>query len=88
MTGSKLLSVGEAAEQLQMSSGTVRNWMDKGYINGVRLPSGHRKIPESEVVKLLTRMFEIPSQLEEENIAPSPRRRGRPVEPDEWGPGI
>jgi excisionase family DNA binding protein len=84
----KLLSVGEAAKQLQISSGTVRNWIAKGYIAGVRLPSGHRKVPESEVTKLLTRMFELPSQLDEDIVAATPRRRGRRVEPDEWGPAV
>lgn len=88
MGGNKLLSVGQAAEQLQISAGTVRNWIDKGYITGVRLPSGHRKIPESEVTKLLTRMFEIPSQLDEESSEPAPRRRRQEVPPDEWGPAV
>ena len=88
MTGSRLLSVGDAAEQLQISPGTVRNWIDKGYIAGVRLPSGHRKVPESEVTRLLTRIFEIPTQLDEEPVSAAPRRPGLPVEPDEWGPGI
>lgn len=88
MAGRKLLSVGDAAEQLQISPGTVRNWIDKGYIAGVRLPSGHRKVPESEIAKLLTRMFEIPAQLDEDVVAPPPRRRGRRVEPDEWGPAV
>lgn len=88
MTGPRLLSVGDVAEQLQISSGTVRNWIDKGYIAGVRLPSGHRKVPEAEVTRLLTRMFEIPSQLDEDVVAPPPRRKGRRVEPDEWGPAV
>jgi excisionase family DNA binding protein len=87
-TEGSLLSMGQAAKQLHVSSGTVRNWIEKGYISAVRYPSGQRRIPESEVTKLLTRMFEIPSQLDEEVVASPPRHRGRRVEPDEWGPAV
>ena len=84
----KLLSVGDAADQLQVSPGTVRNWIDKGYIHAVRLPSGHRKLPESEISKLLTKMFELPTQLEEESIEPAPRRQRQEMPQDEWGPAV
>lgn len=84
----KLLSVGDAADQLQVSSGTVRNWIDKGYIHAVRLPSGHRKLPEAEISKLLSKMFELPTQLEEESIEAAPRRRRQEMPPDEWGPAV
>lgn len=53
-----LLSVGEAGERLQVSPGTVRNWISKGYIRAVRLPSGHRKVFEHEISTLLGEMFE------------------------------
>ena len=84
----ELRSVGFAAEQLRVSTGTVRNWIDKGYLRAVRLPSGHRKLPESEISKLLSKMFELPTQLEEESLEPAPRRRRQEVPPDEWGPAI
>lgn len=84
----ELRSVGFAAEQFQVSPGTVRNWIDKGYLRAVRLPSGHRKLPESEISKMLSKMFELPSQLEEESLEPAPRRRRQEMEPDEWGPAI
>lgn len=84
----ELRSVGFAAEQLQVSTGTVRNWIDKGYLRAVRLPSGHRKLPESEISRLLSKMFELPTQLEEESLEPAPRRRRQEVPPDEWGPAI
>ena len=84
----KLVSVGDAAGRLQVSTGTVRNWIAKGYIRAVRLPSGHRKLPESEISKLLTKMFELPTQLDEESIEPAPRRQRQEMPPDEWGPAV
>jgi excisionase family DNA binding protein len=84
----KLVSVGVAADRLQVSASTVRNWIDKGYINGVRLPSGHRKLPEAEVDRLRASIFRLPVQLEEEPSEPAPRRRRQELPPDEWGPAI
>lgn len=87
-TSEELRSVGFAAERFQVSTGTVRNWIEKGYIRAVRLPSGHHKLPDSEISKLLSKMFELPTQLEEESLEPAPRRRRQEVPPDEWGPAI
>ena len=53
----ELRSVGYAAEQFQVSTGTVRNWMAKGYVKAVSLPSGVRRIPDSEINRLLAEMF-------------------------------
>lgn len=80
----KLVSVGDAAGQLQVSPGTVRNWIDKGYIRAVRLPSGHRKVPEAEISKLLGKMFELAPPVMESD-EPAPRRRRSQMPPDEWG---
>ena len=43
----------EAAEKLGVCVKTVRRWCDTGRIKCVRLPSGHRRIPEEEVERLL-----------------------------------
>lgn len=58
--GEELRSVGFAAEQFQVSTGTVRNWIAKGYIRAVSLPSGVRRIPDSEINRLVTEIFAIP----------------------------
>lgn len=60
----ELRSVGFAAEQFQVSTGTVRNWIAKGYVKAVSLPSGVRRIPESEINRLLTEMFSLPKPFE------------------------
>ncbi|MBK5227024.1 MAG: hypothetical protein JJE05_00755 [Actinobacteria bacterium] len=60
----ELRSVGFAAEQFQVSTGTVRNWIAKGYVKAVSLPSGVRRIPETEIVRLVTEMFSLPKPVE------------------------
>ena len=60
----ELRSVGFAAEQFQVSTGTVRNWIAKGYVKAVSLPSGVRRIPESEINRLMTEMFSLPKPFE------------------------
>lgn len=49
----KLLKVGEVARRLNVSRHTVLNWIKRGKIKAIRLPSGRYRIPESEVEKIL-----------------------------------
>lgn len=56
----ELRPVGYAAEKFQVSTGTVRNWIAKGYVKAVSLPSGVRRIPESEINRLVTEIFALP----------------------------
>ena len=49
----RLMRLKEAAEKLGVCVKTVRRWCDTGRIKCVRLPSGHRRIPEEEVEKIL-----------------------------------
>lgn len=70
--------VGEAADELGVSSGTIRNWIDKGYIRAIQLPSGHRRIPESEVQRLLSQMFDVASG--QDPAAAGIGHLGRPVD--------
>ena len=39
-----LLTTGEVAKACKVSINTVIAWVDKGFINCLRLPSGHRRI--------------------------------------------
>lgn len=77
----------ETVQQREIGLDTVQGWIAMGHIKGVRLPAGFPNWPEEEKTKLLTRMFEVPAQLEVDSIEPAPRRRRRAVRPDEWGPG-
>jgi excisionase family DNA binding protein len=54
-----MLSIGEVAEQLQVSPSLVRKWANTGVIKAVRLPqSKHRRFPASEVERILREMRE------------------------------
>lgn len=59
-----LLSVGQAADQLEVSPSTVRNWVEKGYIQAFRLPSGVRRIPKEEVTRLVNQYFAFAAPVE------------------------
>jgi hypothetical protein len=67
---------------------TVERWIARGYIRAVRLPNAYREWPKSEIARLLTRMFELLAQLEEESTETAARRRGRAVRLDEWEPAL
>jgi excisionase family DNA binding protein len=76
--------VGEVAERLEVSPGTIRNWIEKGYISAARLPSGHRRVPDSELQRLIAQLFEIGAPVEE---AAAGMVHVRPLPSDEeWGP--
>lgn len=47
------LSTGQVTERLDVSGDTVRKWCNDQVINSKRLPNGDRRIPESELEKLL-----------------------------------
>src|ERR1700680_427588 len=44
-----LVRVSEAAHELGVHDNTVRNWIEKGILKAVRLPSGHRRLDAAEV---------------------------------------
>ena len=81
----KLIAVGKVAEQFQVTPATVRNWVEKGYLHAVRLPSGQRRIPETEVVRMLNDLFGMPEPTEETE---SKKVLAVPASPDDWGPGL
>ena len=52
-------------QQKEVTLEIVERWIADGHIQGIRLPAEYRQRPESEITALLTRMFELPSQLDE-----------------------
>jgi excisionase family DNA binding protein len=46
-------STGRAAEILGVSKRTLYGWIRQGKIEYVRLPNGHYRIPETEILKML-----------------------------------
>jgi molybdopterin-binding protein len=47
-----LLKLPEAAELLNISYPTIKQWIYKGRIQSVRGPGGHHRIPQSEIDRL------------------------------------
>jgi len=52
---SDLLTIGDAARQLGVSTDTIRRWDRKGLITTTRTPGGQRRIPGAEIARILTR---------------------------------
>lgn len=50
----ELLSISQAARRLEVSVDTLRRWADRGLIETVVLPSGHRRYPATAVEKIRT----------------------------------
>lgn len=48
-----LLTTGETAARLCVSTETVRRWIRSGALAAVTLPSGHQRIRESDIDDLL-----------------------------------
>jgi len=53
----ELLSPKEAGKLLGVSTRTIQRWDKEGLIKVVRTPKGRRRIPESEVLRLLREKF-------------------------------
>lgn len=62
MSEPRYLTVRETAKRLECHENTVRNWCDDGTITGIwrRGESGFRRIPESEVQRLLAERPGVP----------------------------
>lgn len=65
------ISISEAAEKLGVTTKTIRNWEEKGKIETVRTPGGHRRIPLFEIDRLQGRTETFPNK-EEPHIMTAP----------------
>jgi excisionase family DNA binding protein len=72
MAQTAFLSFRTAAGRLSVSESTVRNWFDRNVISGVRLPTGVRRIPVSEVERLERQMFAPPTSFASNEVNASP----------------
>lgn len=82
----QLISLKEAGERFGVSYGTVRNWIEKGYIQAVRYPSGVRKIAEQEVSRVLSTLFSFSAPEEEPAETRTLRGQRQEMEEEDWGP--
>lgn len=49
----RLLRVSEAGTLLGLSDGSVRHWLRMGYLREIKLPSGQRRISQSQVESII-----------------------------------
>ncbi len=66
----KTFTTGQLAKILEVTDETIRNWIKKGIINVIKLPSGRNQIP-IEMVKNLMKQYSIP----EDRLFNSPRMK-------------
>lgn len=50
----KLLRLSTAATRLTVNPKTLKRWIHRGLIRGVKLDGGHWRVPEAEVEKRLS----------------------------------
>lgn len=51
-----VLSIKEAAARLGVHPKTLRNWVDKGLVAHLKLPSGYRRFEEKEIERIAREM--------------------------------
>jgi excisionase family DNA binding protein len=60
-TPPRTVAIKDAAVRLGVHENTVRNWVDRGLLNGYRTPTGGRKIQFDVVERLQSEMYGVPS---------------------------
>jgi excisionase family DNA binding protein len=53
----KILRRGEAAERLGVHPNTLASWIKRGWVTGVKMPSGEVRFREDEVEALRERIY-------------------------------
>jgi excisionase family DNA binding protein len=69
------IPISVAAERLGVHENTVRNWIDRGLLDGYLTPTGRRKLRLTSVERLEREMFGFPSpavEMTEPTPAPPP----------------
>lgn len=73
MAKNDMVPLRQAAERLGVHENTIRNWIDRGVVHGVKLPTGTRRLPTAEVERLEREMFAMPSSVAPETVVPAPK---------------
>jgi len=75
------IAISVAAERLGVHENTVRNWIDRGLLNGYLTPTGRRKLRLDSVERLEREMFGFPSPVVEmTEFHEAPPQSDQPVE--------
>jgi excisionase family DNA binding protein len=72
----KLLSVGQAAEFLGVSTASLRKWSDQGLVPVYRTPGGQRRYSPADLQRFIESMREPHSRPSTADIARRARRPG------------
>jgi len=51
----EMISTGEAARMLGVSSETVRRWIKRGHIHATQMPSGQSRINKQSIIEMQNR---------------------------------
>jgi excisionase family DNA binding protein len=57
----RYLNITEAARRLRVHPQTLRAWADKGYVEHIRMPSGHRRF-DPDVIEQLAAEMQVPAE--------------------------
>jgi len=75
------IPISVAAERLGVHENTVRNWIDRGLLDGYLTPTGRRKLRLDSVERLEREMFGFPSPaVEITEFHETPPQADHPVE--------
>ena len=73
MTTLQHVPIRAAAERLGVHENTIRNWIDRGILRAVRLPSGIRRISLGEVDRMEAEIFGAPTSFREMHVTRAPK---------------
>lgn len=73
MAKNDMVPLRQAAERLGVHENTIRNWIDRGVMHGVKLPTGTRRLPTAELERLEREMFAMPSSVPPERVVSAPK---------------
>src|SRR5690606_37884238 len=78
--GSTNMTIRGAAHELGVHENTIRNWIAKDLLRAVRLPSGVRRVPASEVQRVRLSMVPVPDNLGEVGAPTVAKSASEPLE--------
>ena len=77
------VAIKDAAVRLGVHENTIRNWVDRGLLDGYRTPTGRRKLRLDDVERLQREMYGVPSNPREFSATvPAPPQTSQPERAD------
>jgi excisionase family DNA binding protein len=73
MSSTAHIPIRSAAKRLGVHENTIRNWIDKGILHAIKLPTGTRRLALTEVEQLEREMFRAPTSFREMDMKAAPK---------------